>query len=118
VDTFIAAWKDAVIENYGNFSGRLGVGGFWRFVAVNFVVYVVLVVLGRASSLFVIVAALYWLALLIPTIGAGIRRLHDTDRTGMWLLLSLIPCVGLVLIVFFVQPGTPSTNQYGEVPAT
>jgi len=55
--------------------------------------------------------------MLIPSIAAGIRRLHDTDRSGWWLLIGLVPLIGvIVLIVFFVTQGTSGPNTYGDDP--
>jgi uncharacterized membrane protein YhaH (DUF805 family) len=54
------------------------------------------------------------LALLVPTIAVGVRRLHDTDKSGWFLLLGLIPCVGpITLIVFFVLPSNVGPNRFG-----
>lgn len=64
-----------------------------------------------------ILGGIYSLAILIPSIAVGIRRLHDTDRSGWWILIGLIPLIGaIVLIVFYVQEGTPGTNEYGPNP--
>ena len=53
----------------------------------------------------------------IPSITVAIRRLHDTDRSGWWLLIGLIPLIGaIVLLVFFVSEGTRGANQYGDDP--
>jgi len=61
--------------------------------------------------------AISMLALLIPSIAAGIRRLHDTDRSGWWLLIAFIPLIGvIVLLVFFVSGGTAGANRFGEDP--
>jgi uncharacterized membrane protein YhaH (DUF805 family) len=57
------------------------------------------------------------LALFLPGLGVSIRRLHDTGRSGWWLLIGLVPLVGLiVLIVFFVQDSQPAANAYGPSP--
>ena len=62
-------------------------------------------------------SGIYYLAVLIPSLAVGVRRLHDTDRSGWWLLLSLIPVIGwIVLIIFFVLDSTPGENQYGPNP--
>lgn len=83
------------------------------FVLVNFIISVLLGLTGiRALS------GLYSLLLLIPGLAVGVRRLHDTDRSGWWLLLGFIPVVGaIVLIVFAAQKGTAGANKYGP-PAT
>jgi uncharacterized membrane protein YhaH (DUF805 family) len=54
------------------------------------------------------------LGLLLPNLAVTVRRLHDTDRSGWWILLGLIPVIGtIVLLVFYVQPGTAGSNQFG-----
>jgi uncharacterized membrane protein YhaH (DUF805 family) len=55
------------------------------------------------------------LILLLPLVAVGIRRLHDIDRTGWWLLLGLVPVIGfLVLLYFYVQKGDAGSNRFGE----
>ena len=91
-------------------------GGFWRFVAVNFVVAVVLGVLAKVSSVFLILYFAYALAVLLPSLAIAIRRLNDSGKSGWMILLGLIPIVGFILlIVFYVQP-SDSPNAYGHGP--
>ncbi len=62
-------------------------------------------------------ANLYMLAVLLPSLAVGVRRLHDTDRSGWWLLIVFVPIIGaIVLLVFMVQDSQPSENQYGPKP--
>jgi uncharacterized membrane protein YhaH (DUF805 family) len=57
------------------------------------------------------------LGLLLPSLAAGVRRLHDTDRSGWWLLIALVPLVGaIVLLVFWVLEGTRGDNRFGPDP--
>jgi uncharacterized membrane protein YhaH (DUF805 family) len=71
---------------------------------------------GPAKALYG-VFFLVMLALLIPSLAVSIRRLHDTNRTGWWLLLGLIPFLGaLVLLIFYLLDGTPGPNKYGPDP--
>ncbi len=64
-----------------------------------------------------LVTIVYWLAVIIPGIAVAIRRLHDTDKSGWWLLLGLIPFGGDSCCSFFyIQEGTPGPNQYGAGP--
>jgi uncharacterized membrane protein YhaH (DUF805 family) len=64
-----------------------------------------------------VLAGLYSLAVLIPSIAVGVRRLHDTGRSGWWLLISLVPLIGIiVLIVFLATDSQPGANQYGPNP--
>jgi uncharacterized membrane protein YhaH (DUF805 family) len=63
------------------------------------------------------VYGLYALATLIPGLALGVRRLHDVDRSGWWLLLAIIPLIGaLVLFVWAVSEGTRGSNQFGDDP--
>lgn len=64
-----------------------------------------------------ILGTLYMLAVLVPGIAVGVRRLHDTGRSGWWLLIALVPLLGaIVLLVFLVQDSQPGENQYGPNP--
>ena len=99
-------------SNYVNFSGRTPRSLFWWWVLFVFVLLFVLGIIdsaimgsmtsdptGRPLSL---IASL---ALLLPNLGMGVRRLHDTGRSGWWILIGLVPFVGvLVLIYFYIQP--------------
>ncbi|MDX2380378.1 MAG: DUF805 domain-containing protein [Acidimicrobiia bacterium] len=115
MDEFITAYKTA-LSRYVDFSGRTSVGGFWRFVAVNFVVAVALGLLGSVSSLFYVLYVLYALAVLLPSLAIAVRRLHDTGKTGWFILLGLIPLIGfIILIVFYVQP-SEGPNHFGQGP--
>lgn len=62
-------------------------------------------------------SSIFSLAILLPAVAVAFRRIHDTDRTAWWLLISLIPVIGtIVLIVFFCQKGTPGPNRFGSEP--
>lgn len=57
------------------------------------------------------------LALLLPGLAVSVRRLHDIDRSGWWILIIFIPLIGLLVLIYWaVQPGTPGTNEYGDDP--
>jgi uncharacterized membrane protein YhaH (DUF805 family) len=107
---------------YFDFQGRSTRSEYWLFVLFVFIVAFVLSMLrvvGQGTALGSIGAILYGLfvlASLIPNLAVGVRRLHDTNRSGWLLLLGLIPLVGLVLIYFFVQPGTKGPNKFGPDP--
>ena len=112
MDQFIDAYTKA-LTNYINFVTRTSVGDFWRFVATNLVVSIVLSILAQISSVFYVVYVIYALALLIPSLAIGARRLHDTGKSGWFLLIGLIPLVGIIiLIVFWVQPAD-GPNEWG-----
>lgn len=64
-----------------------------------------------------LIGLFYSLAVLIPGIAVSVRRLHDTDRSGWWLLIAFVPLLGaIVLLVFMVQDSVPGQNQYGANP--
>jgi len=115
MDKFFAAYRDVVVTNYANFAGRVDVGRFWRFVAVNVAISVLLSFLwGIRGVLFYVAAGAYWLVLLVPSIAAAVRRLHDSGKTGWLALVWLIPFIGpIILIVLCIQPGDPESNEYG-----
>ena len=67
---------------------------------------------------FGVVSGLAALALLLPNLSVAIRRLHDTDHSGWWVLIGLIPIVGfIVLLIFYLRESDPGENQYGPPPA-
>jgi uncharacterized membrane protein YhaH (DUF805 family) len=87
------------------------------FVLVNLVISCVLAGLGYVSNAFNVLSYIYALAVLVPSFAVGWRRLHDTGRSGWWMLIGLIPLVGaIILIVFFLQDSAPGDNQYGPNP--
>ena len=112
------------LQKYADFSGRAARPEYWWFFLFIVIVSIVLTIidlriLGTANLLwgFGLLNGVFTLAILLPAIGVGVRRLHDLDKPGWWLLLSLIPIVGpLVLIYWFVQRGSGVPNQYGPPP--
>jgi uncharacterized membrane protein YhaH (DUF805 family) len=107
-------WKRVVLERYAQFTGRARRAEFWWFFLASFIIGIVFNILTAVASIFWVVYVIYALAVLIPNIAVGVRRLHDTDKSGWWLLIALIPLVGIiVLIVFFATDGLPGPNRYG-----
>jgi hypothetical protein len=68
------------------------------------------------GALLLMMAGTYYLAIIIPSLGCAVRRLHDTGRSGWWLLINFIPMVSIVLLVFFLMDSESGTNQYGPNP--
>jgi uncharacterized membrane protein YhaH (DUF805 family) len=113
----IEAFKRVVFQSYAKFTGRSGRAEFWWFFLANLIVAVVLSLLGQASTFFYIIYVLYGLALIIPGIAVSVRRLHDINRSGWWVLIALIPIVGaIVLLVFHATAGDRGSNNYGPLP--
>ncbi len=104
-----------VRDNYANFNGRARRQEFWMFVLFNLIFSAVAGALdGMFGTMFI--SGIYGLAMFLPGLAVSIRRLHDTDKTGWFLLLGLIPVVGLVLIYFFIVEGDNGSNKYGNSP--
>ncbi len=106
-----------VLKNFSDFSGRARRREYWMFVLVNLIISIALRAVAHFVGIMHVLVPLYGLAVLIPAIAVSVRRLHDTGRSGWWLLISLIPIVGaIVLLVFFVQDSDAGQNQYGFSP--
>lgn len=115
---FMTAVKTCLTQRYADFNGRSGRAEFWWFFLFYILVYVGFVVLGLVVDIFAIIGALALLALLLPNLAVSIRRLHDIGKSGWWVLIGLVPIVGLiVLIYFYVQEGEPKPNDWGPEPA-
>jgi uncharacterized membrane protein YhaH (DUF805 family) len=118
------AFPDAVkicFNKYVDFSGRARRSEYWWWVLftvlVGIVASIIDSILGtRNSSGTGVFGGLADLALLLPSLAVGARRLHDTGRSGFWLFLWLLPCIGwIILIVFFVMD-SQGDNKYGPSP--
>jgi uncharacterized membrane protein YhaH (DUF805 family) len=116
-------WYIAVLKKYAVFQGRARRKEYWFFVLFSTIVVLVLGVVDGMLGLFDpetgmgLLGAIYSLAVLVPSIAVGVRRLHDTDRSGWWLLIAFIPLIGaIVLLVFMVLDSQPNSNEYGPDP--
>ncbi len=103
------------LNNYVTFSGRADRPQYWWFILFNILVAIVAgiidwILFGPDSR---IIGALAGLALLLPTLAVAVRRLHDMDHTGWWILIGLTGIGGLVLIVWFCFRGTDGPNRFG-----
>lgn len=118
-----------VPSKYATFSGRASRSEYWWWALFMFLLLLVVGLLDgfmiapllgfpafapeAGQPLSVIVS----LALFLPNLAVNIRRLHDRDRSGWWILIVFIPIIGmLVLLFWFVLPGTPGPNTHGEDP--
>jgi len=115
---FYAAIKSA-FSQYATFSGRASRSEFWFFylflVIASFIAASIdALVLNNQNSYLTLIL---FLATLIPLIAITTRRLHDTDRSGWWQLLSFIPLVGaIILIIWLCTASTPGSNRFGSNP--
>lgn len=117
------SWYIEVFRKYAVFGGRSRRKEYWFFFLFNIIVSFVLGFIDGLTGSFSpetglgILSAIYTLVVIIPAIAVAVRRLHDTNRSGWWLLISLVPIVGaIVLIVFLVQDSDAGENQYGQNP--
>ena len=121
-------WYIKVLKNYANFEGRARRKEYWMFTLINVIIYIAFMifmsVIGVIFELGVIIltllpviSGLYTLAILVPSLAVSVRRLHDIGKSGWFILISLIPIVGsIILLVWACQEGMPEANEYGENP--
>lgn len=109
-------WYLKVLRQYVDFTGRARRKEYWMFTLVNVIISLVLAIIDNLLTIGLL-GLLYSLAVLLPSLGAGVRRLHDTGRSGWWLLIGIIPLIGwIVLIVFLATDGERQPNAYGPDP--
>jgi len=107
----------ACFSKYANFSGRASRAEYWwflLFVVISSVLLNAMVTafFGSAAGLWVM--SIYYLLVLLPSLAVGARRLHDMGFSGWWQIFHLTGLGSLALIIWFVLPGTPAANRYGE----
>ncbi len=96
-------------KKYTKFDGRASLSQFWYFVLFNVVISILLGFISHSLS------GLYGLAVLIPSLAIGSRRLHDINKSGWMQLVMLIPIIGIIwLIILFAKKGDVSANDFGE----
>jgi uncharacterized membrane protein YhaH (DUF805 family) len=111
-----------VMRKYAVFSGRARRQEYWMFVLFNVIIVLFFGIIDEmADSDFEssrsTLTTLYVLATLIPFLAVGVRRLHDTGRSGWWMLIGVIPIIGaIVLLIFIIQDSQLMDNQYGPNP--
>ena len=101
-----------VKTKYFCFDGRADRAEFWQYILVNFIAGAIL---GAIPKIGPILSAVWFLALLLPSLGVCARRLHDTGKSGWFILISLVPFIGaLLLLIFCIPEGSKEANAYGE----
>jgi uncharacterized membrane protein YhaH (DUF805 family) len=120
------SWYLAVLKNYAGFGGRACRKEYWMFILFNLIVVVAVLVMSVAAEVLLQIGTvakatvpymIYLAATFVPALAVAVRRLHDTGRSGWWMLISAIPVVGgITLLVFLVSEGAAGENRYGPNP--
>ena len=114
----------SALNQYARFEGRARRAEYWYFALLTSVVSIICQVItmvgheaGAISLLVALVAAVVSLALVLPGLAVTVRRLHDTSRSGWFLLIAFIPLIGgILLLVWMCSRGTDGPNRYGSDP--
>lgn len=110
-------WYIKVLKQYAEFNGRARRQEYWMFVLFNIIFSMVAAAIDAAIGSWGAIGGLYGLAMLIPSLAVGVRRLHDTGKSGWMLLVAFIPVIGIIwLIILLATDSTPGNNQYGDNP--
>ena len=116
-------WYLEVLKKYAVFKGRARRKEYWYFTLCNIIISIVLGYVDSKVGTFGakagigILGAVYSLAVFIPSLAVFVRRLHDIGKSGWWFFLGLVPCVGpLILLYFMVKDSADGENQYGPNP--
>ena len=103
-------WYLDVLKNYAEFDGRAGREEYWQFTLLNIIISIALYL--SFNELW----AVYTVVVLIPSIAVSVRRLHDIDRSGWWVLIVIVPFFIIALLFMMLLDGKPGDNRYGFNP--
>jgi uncharacterized membrane protein YhaH (DUF805 family) len=117
------SWYLEVLKKYAVFEGRARRKEYWFFILFNMIAAFLLGLIDGMIGSFStkvnigLFSGIYLLVILIPGLAVSVRRLHDTSRSGWWLLIALVPIIGgIVLFIFTLLDSKPGENQYGQNP--
>lgn len=112
MEWYLEPWR-----KFAQFTGRARRREYWTFALVNTLIIVVLSIIEGNAGTLGILSGIFVLAMLIPSLAVSVRRLHDTNKSGWWLFIQLIPLVGaIILLVFMLIEGDREANKYGPDP--
>ncbi|MCE4563408.1 DUF805 domain-containing protein [Maribellus sp. CM-23] len=110
-------WYLKVLKQYADFNGRARRQEYWMFVLFNIIFSIAAGALDAALGTWGAIGGLYGLAMFIPGLAVGVRRLHDIGKSGWMLLIAFIPAIGLIwLLVLLATESTSGSNPYGPNP--
>ncbi len=122
----IATAITSVLSKYVGFQGRARRSEYWWWFLASFIFYLVAETLDRFVDpppagvviYFGLIYKLAILALFLPSLAVTVRRLHDTNRSGFWVFIAIVPIIGWILLLYwYCMKGTSGQNQYGPDPA-
>ena len=114
---FADAVKTVLTQKYADFNGRASRSEFWWYFLFAIIVSAVLQFVDNMILGYPVLASIFALATIIPGIAVSIRRLHDKDKSGWWILIALVPLIGGILLIYwYATEGTPGDNQFGPPP--
>ena len=109
-------WYLKVMSNYFSVQGRARRQEYWMYFLVYLLIVVAAALLDGVLGMGLL-SALVTLAHLVPSITVGVRRLHDIDRSGWWLLIALLPLIGWIIALYWaIKEGDSGDNRYGVDP--
>jgi uncharacterized membrane protein YhaH (DUF805 family) len=111
---FDAAIRDG-LSKYANFNGRSSRSAYWWFVLFSVLVYIATEIVDAVINTPAF-TALAIIGLFLPSLAVLVRRLHDTDRSGWWVLISFVPFVGSIVLIVFACIDSGPPNKYGDGP--
>ena len=123
--SLFALFLEALTKRYAQFSGRASKREFWGFmlfrmvavVAIFFVTVIMFEINESLGGIFSLLCWLFAIALVIPDLSVGVRRLHDIGKSGWWFLIGLVPLIGPIwLIILWCQASVNEDNQWGGLP--
>ena len=116
-------YKKVVLENYANFNGRARRAEFWWYTLANVIMAIIAMTLDSVLGTNIeplpygYVYIIYSLAVFLPGLAVGVRRLHDVGKSGWFYFIILVPIIGAIwLLVLFATEGQHGENQYGSDP--
>lgn len=108
-------WYLKVLKNYAVFQGRARRKEYWMFTLFTVIVSLILSIIDQMIGMQVL-ATIYSLVVLLPSLGVCVRRLHDIGKSGWWFLIAFIPVVGAIILLVFMCKDSEDDNQYGLNP--
>jgi len=113
-------WYVEALQKYAQFSGRSRRMEYWMFTLFNVLIIIglafLMAMMDKAGTIPLLLLGMYCVGIIIPALSVAIRRLHDTGRSGWWILLGVVPFGGIVLLIFYLMPGESGDNAYGPDP--